>query len=66
MKMRYNDLIPDSTSVSEIGLGAWQLGANSGWMSMSEKEAMRLVHRALENGVNFFDTSPNYGLGTSE
>ena len=25
-----------------------------------------MVHKALEWGVNFFDTAPNYGLGTSE
>lgn len=52
--------------VSEIGLGAWQLGANSGWRSMSEKEAIEMVNKALEYGINFFDTAPNYGLGTSE
>lgn len=33
---------------------------------MSEKEAIYLVCRAIELGVNFFDTAPNYGLGTSE
>lgn len=64
--MRYNKLIKSSPLVSEIGLGAWQLGVNSGWKSLSEKEAINMVHKSLDSGVNFFDTAPNYGLGTSE
>jgi aryl-alcohol dehydrogenase-like predicted oxidoreductase len=64
--MKYNRYIKDSSLVSEIGIGAWQLGNNSGWQGMSEKDAVELVQKALEYGVNFFDTAPNYGHGTSE
>ena len=64
--MKYNRYVKDSTLVSEIGLGAWQLGNNSGWQGISEKEAFELVERSLEYGINFFDTAPNYGLGSSE
>ncbi|QSF43334.1 aldo/keto reductase [Paenibacillus tianjinensis] len=53
-------------SVSEIGFGAWQLGNSQDWEAMSETAAIELVHEALERGMNFFDTAPNYGLGTSE
>jgi len=64
--MKYNQYIKDSIKVSEIGLGAWQLGYNSGWQSMSEKDAMKLVEKSIEFGINFFDTAPNYGNGTGE
>jgi aryl-alcohol dehydrogenase-like predicted oxidoreductase len=64
--MKYNKYIKEAPLVSEIGLGAWQLGNNSGWLSMSEKEAIDIVERSLEYGINFFDTAPNYGYGTSE
>lgn len=64
--MKYNRYINGSPLVSEIGLGAWQLGNNSGWQSMSEKEAVELVEKSLEYGINFFDTAPNYGHGTGE
>lgn len=64
--MKYNRYIQDAPLVSEIGLGAWQLGNNSGWQGMSEKEALELVEKALEYGINFFDTAPNYGHGSSE
>jgi len=59
--MKYNCYIKDSINVSEIGLGAWQLGE-----SMSVKEAVDLVHKSLDRGKFFFDTAPNYGLGTRE
>jgi aryl-alcohol dehydrogenase-like predicted oxidoreductase len=64
--MKYNRLIEQAPFVSEIGLGAWQLGVNSGWKGFSENEAVALVHKSIELGVNFFDTAPNYGRGTSE
>ena len=64
--MKYNEYIKQSTLVSEMGLGAWQLGANSGWKRMSEKDAIDMVCKSVEAGINFFDTAPNYGYGTSE
>jgi aryl-alcohol dehydrogenase-like predicted oxidoreductase len=64
--MKYNKFIKDASLVSEIGLGAWQLGNDSSWQGMSEKDAVDLVHRSLEYGINFFDTAPNYGNGASE
>lgn len=64
--MKYKKYIKDSINISEIGLGAWQLGQNSGWKSMTELEAIKLVHKSLDFGINFFDTAPNYGHGTGE
>ncbi|WP_372946238.1 aldo/keto reductase [Muriicola sp.] len=64
--MKYRKLTGQSPAVSEIGMGTWQLGSNSGWKDLSDKESIELVREALELGVNFFDTAPNYGLGSSE
>jgi aryl-alcohol dehydrogenase-like predicted oxidoreductase len=64
--MKYHNYIKGCPDVSEIGLGAWQLGTGLHWESMSKEEAVSLVHKALDLGVNFFDTAPNYGKGTSE
>lgn len=64
--MKYRPYFPGSQPVSAIGLGAWQLGINSGWKGLSEEDALRLVHTSLDHGVNFFDTAPNYGHGTGE
>ncbi|WP_127530379.1 aldo/keto reductase [Paenibacillus kobensis] len=52
--------------VSEVGFGAWQLGNKQDWESMNDAEAVKLVHEAIERGMNFFDTAPGYGRGASE
>lgn len=64
--MKYKRYIKDAPLVSEIGLGAWQLGINSGWRSMAEKDALDIVEKAMDYGINFFDTAPNYGHGSGE
>jgi aryl-alcohol dehydrogenase-like predicted oxidoreductase len=53
-------------NVSEVGFGAWQLGDAEGWDGPSEKESIQLVHRALDEGCNLFDSAPPYGAGASE
>ena len=54
--------------VSVIGLGTWQFGEPGwGWGSeLDQQEASRIVKRALELWVNFFDTATVYGNGRSE
>ena len=54
--------------VSAVGLGTWQFGSTE-WGYGSEYaqgEAVKIVHRALELGVNLIDTAEIYGLGRSE
>ena len=52
--------------VSEVGFGAWQLGNEKDWGPMTDAEAINLVQAAVDLGVTFFDTAPNYALGRSE
>lgn len=51
-------------SVTEIGLGTWEIGAD--WGEVSEEEGYEAVATALEAGVNFLDTADVYGDGRSE
>ncbi len=64
--MKYNFYTEKSPKVSEIGFGAWQLGKSIQWSEMSDRDSLGLIHEAVNLGVNFFDTAPNYGLGASE
>jgi aryl-alcohol dehydrogenase-like predicted oxidoreductase len=64
--MEYRAYVEGSPKISVIGFGAWQLGNSIDWRGMTDTEAIHLVHQAIDEGVNFFDTSPNYGLGSSE
>lgn len=50
--------------VSEIGFGAWQIGAD--WGEVDERSAMATLHGAADAGVTFFDTADVYGDGRSE
>jgi len=54
--------------ISAIGLGAWQFGsAEWGYgEDYARDEALKIVHRALELGVNMIDTAELYGFGRSE
>lgn len=56
-----------------IGFGTWQLGGETqfgnrqtGWGKIDEQEAVKAIHHALENGIEFFDTADAYGKGKSE
>ncbi|UTT61612.1 aldo/keto reductase [Microcella humidisoli] len=51
-------------TVSSIGLGTWQLGAD--WGDVSEKDAHAVLDAAVESGVTIFDTADAYGDGRSE
>jgi aryl-alcohol dehydrogenase-like predicted oxidoreductase len=50
--------------VSEIGFGAWQIGAD--WGDVEEDAALATLHAAADAGVTFFDTADVYGDGRSE
>ena len=64
--MNYRTYLHDGIQVSELGFGAWQLGVESGWKAVSATAADRMIRTALDSGINFYDTAPNYGHGTSE
>src|SRR3954447_8973362 len=51
-------------SVSVVGLGTWQLGAD--WGEVQPADALNVLDAAVESGVTFFDTADVYGDGRSE
>jgi aryl-alcohol dehydrogenase-like predicted oxidoreductase len=62
--MKYRRLGKTNFEVSEVSLGTWQIGGS--WGSVSEKDAIGLLHAAIDQGINFFDTADVYGDGRSE
>ncbi|GAB3409119.1 aldo/keto reductase [Flindersiella endophytica] len=65
MTLRKRPLGRSGVEVSEIGLGAWQLGATD-WNGPGEAESFAIVDEALKLGCTFIDTAPAYGSGQSE
>ncbi|MFI9788249.1 aldo/keto reductase [Kitasatospora sp. NPDC051984] len=58
--MRYRQLGRSGVEVSEVGFGAWGIGAE-GWIGAQEDESLAALHRAIDLGVNFIDTARGYG-----
>ncbi len=64
--MRYLPLGPTGVLVSELCLGTMTFGEGWGFGGIDEAQADALVGRAMEAGVNFFDTADMYSEGNSE
>ena len=62
--MQYRELGRTGWKVSTISFGAWAIGGT--WGNVRDDESLSALHRALDLGVNFFDTAEVYGDGRSE
>ncbi|CAG7631849.1 aldo/keto reductase [Paenibacillus allorhizosphaerae] len=62
--MKYRQLGNTELKVSEISFGTWAIGGS--WGSVNDAESLQGLERAMEEGVNFFDTADVYGSGHSE
>ena len=63
--MKFREFSDLNWRVSEVGLGCWQIGWCWGDL-ISDDVANKILKKALDQGVNFFDTSDTYGDGRSE
>ena len=71
--MNYRKFGKTDLLVSEIGFGAWAIGGNAvvgttpiGWGPADDNTSVAALRKALDVGINFFDTADFYGLGHSE
>ncbi|MCL7402220.1 MAG: aldo/keto reductase, partial [Thaumarchaeota archaeon] len=62
--MEYTNLGKTSLKVSRVGLGAWQFSES--WGLTEYQEAKKIIGKAVELDINFFDTAMVYGGGLSE
>ena len=61
--MQYRPLGRTGVQVSPLCLGTMMFGP---WGNDDEADSIRVIHRALEAGVNFVDTADVYSAGQSE
>lgn len=71
--MNYRKFGNTDLLVSEIGFGTWAIGGAAfvgkipiGWGPSDDAVSAAAIHKALDAGINFFDTADFYGLGHSE
>jgi aryl-alcohol dehydrogenase-like predicted oxidoreductase len=63
MAIEYRKLGSTGVSVSPLCLGAMMFGA---WGNTDHEDSIRIIHRALDAGINFIDTADVYSRGESE
>jgi len=62
--MKYRQLGNTDLKISELSFGTWAIGGS--WGKSDDQEALNGLEKAMDAGVNFFDTADVYGDGHSE
>jgi aryl-alcohol dehydrogenase-like predicted oxidoreductase len=62
--MEYRQFGQTGIQISAMGFGCWEIGG--GYGSIEEAEFIKAINRALDVGINSFDTAEAYGFGASE
>ncbi len=62
--MKYRMLGKTGYEVSEVSFGSWAIGG--AWGTVKDDDSMLALEKAIDKGVNFFDTADVYGDGRSE
>jgi aryl-alcohol dehydrogenase-like predicted oxidoreductase len=63
--MKYRTFRGSDVRVSEVGFGLWTL-STGWWGNYTDEEAVTLMRRAFDLGINLFDAADTYGNGRSE
>jgi len=63
--MKFRKFGKTGWNISEVALGTWQVGGGWGG-SFDENTAYKIIHTAIDNGINFIDTADVYDGGLSE
>jgi aryl-alcohol dehydrogenase-like predicted oxidoreductase len=63
--MKYRTYPKTDIAVSEVGFGLWTTATNW-WGTMTDDEAVRLLHEAFDLGITLYDAADTYGNGRSE
>ncbi|HLG37953.1 MAG TPA: aldo/keto reductase [Nitrososphaera sp.] len=64
--MKYRTLGKSGIRVSEIGFGAWTIGLDWWGKKIEDAEAIKMLKKAYDVGINFYETADMYGKGKSE
>ena len=60
--MKFRKLPQTDINVSEIGFGMWTV-STGWWGKFTEGEAIALMHKAFDLGINLYDAADTYGNG---
>jgi len=63
--MRYRRLGDTDINISEVGFGVWTI-STGWWGEVDDERSVRIMRKAHERGINYFDTADTYGSGKGE
>src|SRR5690242_14436434 len=55
-----------NTNLTALSIGLGCMGMSEFYGATNEQESIETLHRAIELGINFFDTADIYGMGENE
>jgi len=64
--MKYRKLGKSGIKVSEIGFGTWTIGMDWWTKKIDDDQAVKMLKKAYDLGINFYETADVYGKGKSE
>jgi len=64
--MKTRTLPGTDLELSVVGFGAWAIGGDYWGDDVDDEQSVAAIHKALDVGINWFDTAPLYGHGHSE
>ena len=62
--MKFRTYKNTDLTVSEVGFGLWTI-STGWWGNFTEDQAIALMHKAFDLGINLFDAADTYGNGLS-
>ncbi len=63
--MEMKNFAKSNDKISRLGFGCWGIG-KAMWVGADDSESKKALHKAIDKGINFFDTALAYGNGHSE
>lgn len=64
--MKYRKIGNTELNCSEIGFGSWVISGGDAWTDTDDQTSMQVLQKAYDEGINFFDAAPAYGMGHAE
>ncbi len=63
--MEYRTFAKSEDKISRLGFGAWGIGKTM-WIGADDNESRKVLKKAVDAGINFYDSALVYGMGHSE
>ena len=63
--MRYRKIRKTNLEVSEVGFGLWTV-STGWWGKFTDEDAVGLIRKGFDRGINLYDAADTYGNGRSE